>query len=189
MCFLIPDYSETESRIIVNVNHAVGDGVSAFSMLAKMQPSGDFSCLPKVSPPSYLTQMLYTLIAPFTLSILIYRSVVGGVDYIESCLNTLKRFQVKDIANLLRMFNLQTSKMCANKMVLLLTTLCKQFCLKPWPNMLPTEVTKIMESSFALHSASNNSHLLKRSSKWVIMLLLRCIGYLLHNHLKTQLKK
>jgi hypothetical protein len=83
MCYLIPDYSETESRIIVNCSHAVGDGVSAFSMLAAMQPSGDLSCLPKVSPPSYLTQMLYTLIAPFTLPIIFYR--FAGFVYVESC--------------------------------------------------------------------------------------------------------
>jgi hypothetical protein len=73
MCYLIPDYSETESRIIVNTNHAIGDGVSAFSMLAAMEPKGDFSCLPKVSPPPYLVQMLYTAIAPFTLPIIFYR--------------------------------------------------------------------------------------------------------------------
>ena len=63
---LIPDYSENESRIILIATHALGDGVSYFSLLAALQ--NDFSILPKVTPPSPLMLLLSELVAPLSIT-------------------------------------------------------------------------------------------------------------------------
>jgi hypothetical protein len=56
--YMIPDYSPTESKIILVSDHSIGDGVAGFTMLALMQPSEDFSGLRKVSPPSIFVKIL-----------------------------------------------------------------------------------------------------------------------------------
>ena len=61
---LIPDYSETESRIIMICSHCVGDGVSFYSMLAAFQ--NDFSILPRVSPPAFWMVLLSEILAPIS---------------------------------------------------------------------------------------------------------------------------
>lgn len=52
--YLIPDYNETEGRVILVANHTISDGVSGFSILALFQPSEDLSGFPRVSPPSFM---------------------------------------------------------------------------------------------------------------------------------------
>ena len=67
---LIPDYSETESRIIMICSHCVGDSVSFYSMLAALQ--NDFSILPKVTPPSPWMILLSEIIAPLSVAQLLF---------------------------------------------------------------------------------------------------------------------
>ena len=65
--YLIPDFNETEGRVILVANHSIGDGMSGFSMLALLQPSEDMSGFPRVSPPSFLTQLYCNLMAPIAI--------------------------------------------------------------------------------------------------------------------------
>jgi hypothetical protein len=84
---MIPDYSETESKIIVVATHLLMDGVSAFGYLFMMQKNPDFSKMPKVSsPPSFWVNVLHHIIAPFTIPVIFYRSSnMGGT---KSCINS-----------------------------------------------------------------------------------------------------
>jgi hypothetical protein len=86
--YIIPDYSPTESKIILNADYTIGDSVSGFTMIALMQPSEDFSGLRKVSPPSILVKTLSTLVAPFTIPYIFYK--YSGFVYKESCIKNAK---------------------------------------------------------------------------------------------------
>ena len=51
--YLIPDFSESESKILWVANHAYIDGVSLFGLMNSLTVEKDFSVLGRVSPPSF----------------------------------------------------------------------------------------------------------------------------------------
>lgn len=50
---LIPNYMPGESVVLALGHHACIDGVKFFSMLQSYDIEGDFSQLPRVTPPSF----------------------------------------------------------------------------------------------------------------------------------------
>ena len=73
---LIPDYSETESRIIVVASHMMLDGIAAFSFLKAASPDKDFSGFPPMAP------------VPFYKKFFCY--LIGPISYIQYALSTLE---------------------------------------------------------------------------------------------------
>jgi hypothetical protein len=56
--YLFPDYSETESRLFMLLNHSLTDGVSYWAIMVALSVEKDFSTLPKsVSAPGFWTQV------------------------------------------------------------------------------------------------------------------------------------
>lgn len=107
--YLVPDYSETESKIICVANHMLGDGVSGMGLLAFLQPSKDFSCFGKMAPSPWYVQLAQSLIAPFTVPLIFrkYRSLKPvtnciqqvEVPSLERCVKVLDTVSLADVKN------------------------------------------------------------------------------------------
>lgn len=62
---MVPNYSETESRIIFFAHHMLFDGIALWSFWNSIQTKPDFTNLPKVAPIPTLQRILLNIVSPF----------------------------------------------------------------------------------------------------------------------------
>jgi hypothetical protein len=64
---LIPDYSETRSKIMFICNHALYDGSTVMPTMVALTVDQDFSKLGRTNPASYWKQLLHILVSPISI--------------------------------------------------------------------------------------------------------------------------